>query len=110
MQMKKILGILLAVCFFMSVTVAAVSADQFSKTIDPKKDFKPIKKIEFKIVYKTVWKWVYIKSHIELKKVKKVVGYKHGKPVYKIVTIKVKVPGEWKKIPVKVPVKIPIRK
>jgi hypothetical protein len=30
MQMKKILGILLAVCFLMSVTVAAVSAEPSS--------------------------------------------------------------------------------
>ncbi len=44
MQMKRILGILLAVCFLMSVTAAAVSAEKYS----PKE--KNDKKIETKVV------------------------------------------------------------
>jgi hypothetical protein len=40
MKMNKILGILLAVCFLLSVTAAAVSADRSV----------PIKKVEFKKV------------------------------------------------------------
>jgi hypothetical protein len=37
MQMKKILGILLALCFLMSVTAAAVSAEPNQKFISSKK-------------------------------------------------------------------------
>jgi len=42
MQMKNILGILLAVCFVMSVTAAAVSADPYTdhKDVNDHKDVK----------------------------------------------------------------------
>jgi len=51
MQIKKILGILLALCFFMSVTVAAVSAEpqgnhpqgKHPETFKPGFNSKPVK-------------------------------------------------------------------
>jgi hypothetical protein len=50
MQMKKILGILLAVCFLMSVTAAAVSADPGNKGGEKKFGDKDDKKIEKKVI------------------------------------------------------------
>jgi hypothetical protein len=53
MQMKRILGILLALCFLMSVTAAAVSAKelQFNGKKEEKKfDDKDDKKIEKEVV------------------------------------------------------------
>ena len=49
MQMKKVLGILLAVCFLMSVTAAAVSADPGNKG-EKKFGDKDDKKIEKKVI------------------------------------------------------------
>src|SRR5665647_458455 len=94
MQMKKILGILLAVCFLMSVTVAAVSAAS-SPVNKQNGKFTPSKHVE-KIKYKLVK----IPAHIEFKKVKKFIGFKHGKKVYKTITIKIRVPAKWIKVPV----------
>ena len=94
MQMKKILGILLAVCFLMSVTVAAVSAAP-SPVNKQNGKFTPSKHVE-KIKYKLVK----IPAHIEFKKVKKFIGFKHGKKVYKTITIKIRVPAKWIKVPV----------
>jgi hypothetical protein len=52
MQMKKTLGILLAVCFLMSVTAAAVSAapQKFDKKEDKKFDDKKIEKKVVKVL------------------------------------------------------------
>jgi len=94
MQMKKILGILLAICFLMSVTVAAVSAAP-SPVNKQNGKFTPSKHVE-KIKYKLVK----IPAHIEFKKVKKFIGFKHGKKVYKTITIKIRVPAKWIKVPV----------
>ena len=38
LEMKKILGILLAVCFLLSVTAAAVSAKELPNTAEKKAD------------------------------------------------------------------------
>jgi hypothetical protein len=110
--MKKILGILLAVCFFMSVTAAAVSADA-APAMKPGQPITPIIKHNDPVKYKIVWKWVFIKAHVEFKKVKIFIGFNKftHKPMFKTITKAVRVPGKWVKIPVKVPVKphFPIR-
>ena len=97
MKMKmnnKILSVLLAVCFLMSVTVAAVSA-----TSSPVK-FPPSKHVEKYKLVKIPATLVKIPAHIEFKKVKKFIGFKHGKKVYKTITIKIRVPAKWIKVPV----------
>jgi len=96
MQMKKTLGILLAVCFLMSVTAASVSAAEKSA---PLKHFEKVK-----------YKLVKIPAHFECKLVKKLIGYKHHKPVYKAKMVKIFVPTKWIKVLVKVPVykKVPV--
>jgi len=63
--------------------------------------FKPIAKPVFKpIAKKVTYKLVKIPAHFETKKVKKFVGFKHGKKVYKTVTIKIFVHAKWIKVPV----------
>src|SRR5674476_525179 len=101
MQMKKILGILLAVCFLMSVTVAAVSAapSPVNKQNGKFTSSKHVEKITYKLV-KIPAHIVKIPAHIEFKKVKKFIGFKHGKKVYKTITIKIRVPAKWIKVPV----------
>ena len=132
--MKRTLGMLLALCFLMSVTVAAVGAVGQSSTgnwgnytdhhpvappsyhhpVAPpsyyhpaplvpvfKPGHGPIVKPVFKpIAKKVTYKLVKIPAHFETKKVKKFVGFKHGKKVYKTVTIKIFVHAKWIKIPV----------
>jgi hypothetical protein len=98
MQMKRILGILLALCFLMSVTAAAVSAapdkvdlnkkdDQkgdFNKKNDDKKgDFNKKNDDKFKP-----------KGHWEIKKVKHV-AWKHGHKVVWFTFVKVFVPNHF---------------
>ena len=105
MQMKKTLGILLAVCFLMSVTVAAVSAapSPVNKQNGKFTLSKQLVKIPAHIVK--------ISAHVEFKKVKKFIGFKHGKKVYKTITIKIRVPAKKIRVPakwIKVPVKVPV--
>jgi|SRR5664280_1081048 Ni/Co efflux regulator RcnB len=121
MQMKKILGILLAVCFLMSVTAAAVSAgpvaefkkndDGHGKKVDDKKkdDDKAKKDREDKARKdredkarkdkdKKFNKGKWIRGHFETKVVKKFIGFgKHHKPIYKYKLIKFWVPGHFVK-------------
>jgi Ni/Co efflux regulator RcnB len=115
MEMKKILGILLAVCFLMSVTAAAVSAGNVDHTVGnnkdkdkdkDKKDYKKEDKKEDKKKddgkkwgddrhKKVEFKW---KCHTEYKRVLVKIIYKHhGKPIkiYKWKAFKV-----CKKVPV----------
>ena len=102
MQMKKILGILLAVCFLMSVTVAAVSAAP-SPVNKQNGKFTPSKHVE-KITYKLLKIPAHIlkiPAHIEFKKVKKFIGFKHGKKVYKTITIKILVSAKKIRVPAK---------
>jgi hypothetical protein len=118
--MKKILGILLAFCFLMSVTVASVSAadnvivKKVDKTVVKKVDKVVIKKIDKfnkhddrnkfdKRNYKIVFKMVKIPGHWDKKVIKEVVYKNHQKIVIKKV-VKVWVPAKWIKVPVKVPV------
>src|SRR5659263_429008 len=113
MQMKKILGILLAVCFLMSVTVAAVSATSspVNKQTGKFTPSKHVEKIKY-ILVKIPAHIVKIPAHIEFKKVKKFIGFKHGKKVYKTITIKIRVPAKKIRVPakwIKVPVKVPVR-
>ena len=108
MQMKKILGILLAVCFLMSVTVAAVSAAP-SPVNKQNGKFTPSKHVE-KITYKLLKIPAHIlkiPAHIEFKKVKKFIGFKHGKKVYKTITIKIRVPAKKIRVPAKW-IKVPV--
>src|SRR5665647_1014015 len=155
MQMKRTLGMLLALCFLMSVTVAAVGAVStgswtntgsgtnstlpvypthlhpapppvpthlhpapLAPVFKPRHGpiatpvFKPIAMPVFKPIAKPVfkpnnnkfgkvtYKLVKIPAHFETKKVKKFVGFKHGKKVYKTVTIKIFVHAKWIKVPV----------
>src|SRR5450759_1422296 len=152
MQMKRTLGMLLALCFLMSVTVAAVGAvgqpstgnwgnytdhhpvappsyhhpvappsyhhpvapPSYHHPVAPpsyyhpaplvpvfKPGHGPIVKPVFKpIAKKVTYKLVKIPAHFETKKVNKFVGFKHGKKVYKTVTIKIFVHAKWIKIPV----------
>ncbi|RPJ79552.1 MAG: hypothetical protein EHM20_01075 [Alphaproteobacteria bacterium] len=101
MNMKKILGVLLAFCFVMSVTVATAAAADPGWGKGKKEDDKWDKeKQKFKIVYK----WKKIPGHWENKVVKKVVYKNHQKFVIKKV-IKVWIPEKWIKIPVKIPIK-----
>src|SRR5665647_850768 len=141
MQMKRTLGMLLALCFLMSVTVAAVGANgnnnfrpggnytdhhpvapphppvappSYHHPVAPpsyyhpaplvpifKPGHGPIAKPVFKpIAKKVTYKLVKIPAHFETKKVKKFVGFKHGKKVYKTVTIKIFVHAKWIKVPV----------
>jgi hypothetical protein len=97
--MKKILGILLAVCFLMSVTAAAVSADKVT-VIKPneKKGFHPGDKHGPKFIKVCTWQ----KPHMEKKVIKNVV-YKHHKKVVTFKTVWIKVPGKMvcKMVPVK---------
>src|SRR5665811_1670136 len=106
MQMKKILGILLAVCFLMSVTVAAVSATS-SPVNKQNSKFTPSKHVEKYKLVKIPAHLVKIPAHIEFKKVKKFIGFKHGKKVYKTITIKIRVPAKWIKVPAKW-IKVPV--
>src|SRR5659263_409007 len=106
MQMKKILGILLAVCFLMSVTVAAVSATS-SPVNKQNSKFTPSKHVEKYKLVKIPAQLVKIPAHIEFKKVKKFIGFKHGKKVYKTITIKIRVPAKWIKVPAKW-IKVPV--
>jgi len=108
MQMKKILGILLAVCFLMSVTVAAVSAapSPVNKQNGKFTSSKHVEKITYKLV-KIPAHIVKIPAHIEFKKVKKFIGFKHGKKVYKTITIKIRVPAKKIRVPAKW-IKVPV--
>jgi Ni/Co efflux regulator RcnB len=108
MEMKKILGILLAVCFVMSVTAAAVSAgDSRDNQQGPQKDGKDFKKGDnkgpvkfeqhkkFNDYKKPKFVW---KCHTEYKRVLVKIIYKHhSKPIkiYKWKAFKV-----CKKVPV----------
>jgi len=99
MEMKKILGILLAVCFLMSVTAAAVSAGVPDAKYNGNKDKKDDKKDDKKKDDGKKWgddrnkkvefKW---KCHTEYKRVLVKIIYKHhGKPI-KILKYVKKVP------------------
>jgi len=92
MNMKKILGILLALCFLVSVTAGAVSAKPVEKFDKDKKFDKHDK------CFKKVW----IKGFWEKKVVKKVTWHHGEKKVVKKV-IKIWHKGYWKVI--KVPCK-----
>ena len=134
--MKRTLGMLLALCFLMSVTVSAVGAVStgwwtntgsgtnstlpvypthtppvYPTHLHPaplapvfKPGHGPIAKPVFKPnnnkFGKVTYKLVKIPAHFETKKVKKFVGFKHGKKVYKTVTIKIFVHAKWIKVPV----------
>lgn len=96
MNMKKILGILLALCFLVSVTAGAVSAksnDDFKKSDDHGKKFDKHDKC-----FKKIW----IKGFWEKKVVKKVTWHHGEKKVVKKV-IKIWHKGYWKivKVPCK---------
>ena len=99
-KMKKILGILLALCFVLSVTAAAASAngndepkfgDHKPKFGDHKQKFGDHKQ-KFDRYNKGKW----IPGHYETKVVKKVVYKHHQKIVIKKI-IKVWVSGHWVK-------------
>jgi Ni/Co efflux regulator RcnB len=109
MEMKKILGILLAVCFLMSVTAAAVSAGESQEkyggkdkynNYDKDKNYGKDKNYDKDKNYgdrhkKVEYKW---KCHTEYKRVLVKIIYKHhGKPIkiYKWKAFKV-----CKKVPV----------
>jgi hypothetical protein len=97
MNMKKILGILLALCFLVSVTGAASAAD-FKGPKEEKKFDKHNDKC-----FKKVW----VKGHLEFKKVTKFIKVKDGHHGFKVIKInkivKTWVPGHWKivKVPCK---------
>jgi Ni/Co efflux regulator RcnB len=93
MQMKRILGILLAFCFLMSVTAAAVSAGDNRMINDHNKPVKDHDKDKHKNFMKGHKHFV--KGHWETKLVKKFVGFRHGKPVYVYKLVKVFVPAKW---------------
>ena len=103
--MKKILGILLALCFVLSVTAASAAAsdnnnfgDHGKKNNDRDKfnDKKDVKKFnDKKDRHNNRGKW--IAGHYEKKVVKHVVYKHHQKIVIKKV-IKVWVPGHWVQI------------
>jgi hypothetical protein len=94
MKMNKILGILLAVCFLLSVTAAAVSADP-QKMTGPIKgpDKGPIKIVEKKAPPKFIKICHFVKGHYERKEIKIFVGFRHHKPVFKTKHIMVWVKG-----------------
>ena len=107
--MKKILGILLALCFVLSVTAAAASAgpaSEYNKKDVKDKNFKNGHDKNFKNGHdkkdrhdnRGKWnrgKW--IAGHYE-KKVVKTVVYKHHQKIVLKKVIKVWVPGHWVKI------------
>jgi len=90
MNMKKILGILLALCFVVSVTAGAAAAAPGN---GPGKDKKHDDKC-----FKKVW----VKGHYEYKKVTKVIE-KHHKKIIVTKIVKKWVKGHWKLIKVKCP-------
>lgn len=129
--MKRTLGMLLALCFLMSVTVATVGAEResyrpggnytdhppvapphppvappsyhpsYHPPVAPPSYYHPAPFVPvFKPGHGPIAKLVKISAHFETKKVKKFVGFKHGKKVYKTVTIKIFVPAKWIKVPV----------
>ena len=102
MQMKRILGILLALCFLMSVTAAAVAAEPANKDVrkidqkvdlnkkdDKKGDFK--KKDDDKKKNDDKFK---PKGHWEIIKVKHV-AWKHGHKFVWFTFVKVFVPNHF---------------
>ena len=82
MNMKKMLGILLALCFVVSVTAGAAAAAPGYGQKDKKHDEKCFKK-------------VWVKGHVEFKKVTKVIE-KHHKKIIVTKIVKKWVPGHWK--------------
>lgn len=99
-KMKKILGILLAVCFLLSVTAASASAggadyggkkvvnDGYSKSL--KHDYgKNIHNWKNKL-----WMWVWVPGYSEKKVIKTVKKVHHRVIVVKKV-IKIWIPGHW---------------
>ena len=105
MQIKKILGILLAFCFVMSVTAATAAANDNNNWSKDKKDDKNWnhKNWNHEQKFKIVYKMVKVPGHWDKKVVKKVVYKNHQKIVIKKV-VKVWVPAKWITVPVKVPV------
>ena len=98
-KMKKILGILLALCFVLSVTAGAASAGEHKDyKKDDHKDYKKdghkdYKKNDHKDHKKFIKVWV--PGHVEKKVVKDVI-YKHHKKIVVKKIIKKWVPGHWK--------------
>ena len=97
LKMKKILGILLALCFVLSVTAGAASAygDNDHSDKDKKYDDHHKKYDDHHKKFKKVW----IRGHFETKIVKKVV-FKHGHRIVIKKVIKIFIPGHWEFIKV----------
>jgi Ni/Co efflux regulator RcnB len=101
LKMKKILGILLALCFVLSVTAGAASAYDKDKNFGDKDKDKNFghdgkdKKYDDHKKFKKVW----IRGHFETKIVKKVV-FKHGHRIVIKKVIKIFIPGHWEFIKV----------
>jgi Ni/Co efflux regulator RcnB len=106
-KMKKILGILLALCFVLSVTAGAASAngndrskfgDHKQKFDDHKQKFDGHKQKfgDYKQKFDRYNKGKWVPGHYEVKIVKKVV-YKHHKKFVIVEKIKVWIPGHWVK-------------
>jgi len=97
MNMKKIIGILLALCFLVAMTAGAASASGNDKNWNDHNKDKDHKKC-------FEWKWIKTKGHMQ-KIVEKKVFYKHGEKVVVKIVKKVWVPGKWIKVKVPVPCK-----
>lgn len=102
MNMKKIIGILLALCFLVSMTAGAASANGGKEKKDWGNDKNWGNDRDHKKCFE--WKWIKTKGHME-KIVEKKVFYKHGEKVVVKTVKKVWVPGKWIKIKVPVPCK-----
>jgi hypothetical protein len=107
--MKKILGILLAVCFVLSVTAASASAsgadyggkkvanDGYSKKVVNDGYSKSLKHDQGKNIHQwknKLWMWVWVPGHFDKKVIKTVKIVHHKKIVIKKV-IKIWIPGHW---------------
>lgn len=81
--MKKTLGILLAVCFLLSVTAAAVSAEKVApvtpKPVPTKSDYKPIKNDDNNKPKHTKGHWCIKKTKHDKDKDHKFVWYTNDK-------------------------------
>jgi hypothetical protein len=94
--MKKILGILLALCFVLSVTAASAAAgEDHNYKKDKKDDYKKELKGEGKGKYGHKYiKWIWVPGHFEKKVIKKVIYKHHQKIVIKKI-VKIWIPGHW---------------
>jgi len=100
-KMKKILGILLVVCFVLSVTAASASAsvaDHGGKKVANDGYSKSIKQDQGKNIHQwknNYWMWIWVPGHFEKTVIKTIKIVHHQKIVIKKV-IKIWIPGHWK--------------